>query len=151
MAVKFTAAKTPTQASRVPTETPLLDKGTPSGVSQAWIRHFESTKQQQPFNPIAVVAALSPLIVDAIHNVLFITTGAAAFSLILGQSKSSPFSIYVIIKADAGAGAITVSPAPGDTINGAGPLALTPTRWRATILIPDGNHNWEAFSIAGGG
>lgn len=151
MAVKFTIAKTPTQASRVPTETPLLQKGSLSGVSQAWIRHFQTIQEQQPFNPALIAAALSPLTVDAIHNVLFITTGGAAFNLILGPSKSAPFSIYVIVKADAGVGAITVTPAPGDTINAAGPLALTPTRWRVSIFIPDKNTNWSAFSIAGGG
>jgi hypothetical protein len=151
VAVKFTTGKTPTQASRVPTETPFVDKGSLSGVNQSWIRHFQSVQAQQPFNPIAVAAAQSPLTVDAIHNVLFITTGGGAFSLILGPSKSSPFSFYVIVKADAGGGAITVTPNGTDTINGGGPLALTPTQWRVTILIPDGNKNWSAFSVPGGG
>jgi hypothetical protein len=149
--VKFIPFKTPTQAPLINAATPFIDKTSPSGLSHAGIRMLQSLQAQQPLNPIAVASAQSPLIVDAIHNVLFITTGAGAFSLILGQAKSSPFSVYVIIKADAGAGVITVNPNGADTINGGGPLALTSAQWRATILITDGNKNWWAGSIAGGG
>ena len=151
MAVRFIKSKAPTQAPLITGATPFLDPKSPSGLSHVGIRTLQLLQAQQPLNPISEPATASPLTVDSVHNVLFITTGAGAFNLNLGPSKSSPFSIYVVIKADAGAGAITVSPAPGDSINGGGPLALTPTQWRVTLLIPDGNHNWSAFSVPGGG
>jgi hypothetical protein len=149
--VRFVPAKAPTQAPLITGATPFIDSKSPSGLSHTGLRTMQLLQAQQPFNPVAIAATLSPLTVDAIHNLLFITTGANPFSLILGPAKSSPFSVYVIVKADAGGGAITVTPNGTDTINGAGPLALTPTRWRATVLFPDGNKNWEAFSVAGGG
>jgi hypothetical protein len=149
--VKFVAAKTPTQAPLITGATPFIDKTSPSGLSRVGIRTLQLLQAQQPFNPVAQAAASSPVTVDSVHNVLFITTGTNPFSVLLGPVKSSPFSIYVIVKADAGAGQITVTPAAGDFINGAGTLALTPTQFRVTILIPDGNKSWEAFSVAGGG
>ena|ERR1700688_765334 len=149
MAVRVTALKTPTQAPIINGATQFIDSKSQSGLSQAGLRALQLLQAQMPFNPIA--ANLSPLTVDSIHNVFFITTGGGAFSVKLGPSKSSPFSIYVLVKADAGAGAITVTPAPGDTINGGGALALTATQWRVTILIPDSNKGWVAFSVAGGG
>lgn len=147
--VKFNTFKTPTQAPLITEATPFIDKNSKSGLSYTGLRTLQLLQAQQPFNPIAVTA--SPVIPDSIHNVLFITTGANPFAVNLGPVKTSPFSIYVFIKADAGAGAITLNPNGADKINGAGPLALTPTQWRVAILIPDGKSNWAAFSIAGGG
>lgn len=149
--VKFTSTKSPTQAPLINGATPFIDKNSASGLSHIGLRTLQLLQAQQPFNPVAQAAASSPVTVDSIHNVLFITTGASPFSVKLGPVKSSPFSFYVFIKADAGGGQITLTPNGTDTINGAGPLALTPTQWRVTILVPDGNKNWAAFSIAGGG
>jgi hypothetical protein len=149
MAVRFTFGKTPTQSSRVPTETPFHDKGSLSGVSQPWIRHFQSMQAQMPFNPFAVAAALSPLTVDSIHNVLLINAGGG-FTVQLGPSKSAPFSFYTVTNVSGG-GAITILPNGTDTINGLASLTQTATQWRTTFLIPDGKTNWVAFSIAGGG
>jgi hypothetical protein len=149
--VRVIAAKIPTQAPIVNGAVPFIDKSSPSGLSHTGLRVLQLLQAQQPFNPIAEPSSASPLIPDSIHNVLFITTGANPFAVNLGPVKSSPFSMYVLIKADAGAGVITVNPNGADTINGGGPLALTSTQWRATILIPDGNKNWWAGSIAGGG
>jgi hypothetical protein len=149
--VKFTNAKAPTQAPLIGGATPFIDPKSQSGLSRIGIRTLQLLQAQQPFNPIAQSPASSPVTVDSAHNVLFITTGANPFSVRLGPVKSSPFSFYVFIKADAGAGQITLTPNGTDTINGLGPLALTATQWRMTIIIPDGNKNWAAFSIAGGG
>jgi hypothetical protein len=150
---RFTVAKSPTQITPVPLQTPFLDKTSPSGVAPTWIRHLQAVQAQQPMNPTFVAQALSPLTVDAIHNVLFISP-AGAFTVQLGPSKSSPFSFYVIINATGG-GAITILPdtmAPiADTINGLASLMQVNAQWRVTILIPDGKSNWEAFSVAGGG
>lgn len=143
--------KAPTQAPLIPITTPFQDSKSASGVSFAWLQALQALQRQKPFNPILIAAALSPLTVDSAHNVLFVTTGAGAFSLILGPAKTSPFSMYVVIKADAGAGAITITPNGIDTINGGGPLAQAATRWRTTVLIPDGKSNWVAFSVTGGG
>jgi len=148
--VKVVTGKTPTQAPLINGATQFLDKSSASGLSIAGLRALQAIQAQKPFNPTLVPAALSPMIVDSVHNVLFITTGGAPFSLILGPSKTSPFSMYIVIQAD-GTGVITVAPTGTDTINGAGILALTAAQWRATVLIPDGKSNWEAFSIAGGG
>lgn len=151
MPVKFNSFKAPTQAPLINGATPFIDPKSKSGLSQIGIRTLQLLQAQQPLNPFAVLAAASPLIPDSIHNVYFITTGAGAFNVNLGPVKSSPFSLYVFIKADAGAGAITLNPNGTDTINGGGSLAQTATQWRVTILIPDGKKNWSAFSIAGGG
>ena len=147
--VRFVSFKTPTQAPIINGATKFIDSQSTSGLSDTGLRALQLLQAQQPFNP--VVANVSPVTVDSIHNVLFVTTGANPFSVLLGPTKSSPFSAYVIVKADAGAGQITVTPNGADTINGAGALPLTNTQWRVTILIPDGNKNWSAFSVAGGG
>jgi hypothetical protein len=148
MAVRFTTGKSPTQITPVPVSTKLLDPNTPTGVSMPWLKHFQAVQAQQPFNPTFVAASLSPLTVDAIHNVLFITTGGG-FIVQLGPAKSSPFSMYLIVNADGGG--ITIRPNGTDTINGAGPIVQTAAIWRTTILVPDLKSNWLAFSIAGGG
>src|SRR3974390_422364 len=101
--VRITSFKSPTQAPIINGATKIIDMKSVSGLSQTGLRALQLLQAQQPFNPVAIAASQSPFTVDSIHNVLFITTGAGAFSVLLGPSKSSPFSFYVIVKADAGA------------------------------------------------
>jgi hypothetical protein len=149
---RFTqSARASTQAPLIPQTTPLLDKNAPNGVSFEWMQALQALQAQKPYNPVHISAVMTPLIVDSIHNVLFITTGPSAFTVQLGPAKSSPFSIYLIVKADAGAGAITINPSGVDSINGAPSLVQLATQWRTTVLVPDNKSNWLAFSVAGGG
>jgi hypothetical protein len=138
-----------TQAPRIPTETPFVDKNSQSGVSFAWIQALQALQTQKPFNPSPV--SVTPYIVGSVYNVTLVTTGAGAFTVNLGPSKGSPFSFYVVVKVDVGAGAITIKPKGADTINGAASVVQPATQWRVTVLIPDGKSNWVAFSLTGGG
>ncbi len=147
--VKVNTFKNPTQAPIINGLVKIVDPSSQSGLTAAGLRALQLLQAQAPFNPIA--EKVSPVTVDSINNVLFITTGANPFTVNLGPVKTSPFSFYVFIKADAGAGAITLNPNGADTINGGGPLALVATQWRVSIAIPDGKSNWAVFSIAGGG
>ena len=136
------------QPPRVPIETKFADDKSQSGVSFPWQRFLQQLQAQKPFTPTFVSA--TPYLAGASFNVILVTTGAGAFSLNLGPAKSSPFSIYVIVKIDAGAGAITIKPNGTDTVNGAASLAQPATQWRVSIVIPDQKNNWIVFSLTGG-
>ena len=136
------------QSSRVPVETPFADPKSQSGISYAWLRFLQSLQSEQPFS--AVFASATPYLVGAQFNVVLVTTGAGAFTLNLGPAKSSPFSVYVIVKIDAGAGAITIKPNGADTVNGVASLTQPATQWRVSILVPDQKSNWIVFSLTGG-
>ncbi len=76
------------------------------------------------------------------------TTGAGAFALNLPSAAGKTGREYSIVKADSGAGAVTITPSGAEVINGAASLVLS-RRWDAATIVSDGA-NWVSTSAVAG-
>lgn len=82
------------------------------------------------------LAANTTLTADDI--VIVATGGASGITLYLPAAASSQYKVYLVIKADAGAGAVTLDAHSSETINGATTYALS-TQWKAALVWCDGS------------
>ncbi|GAB4434129.1 MAG: hypothetical protein Kow00120_00250 [Anaerolineae bacterium] len=69
--------------------------------------------------------------------VIVATGGASGITLTLPGAANSPYKVYLVIKADAGAGAVTLDGEGSETINGAATYALS-AQWKAALVWCDG-------------
>lgn len=73
------------------------------------------------------------------------TSGAIVVNL--PAASSCPGKIYRIGKKDASGNAVTITPAGGNTVDGAATLAIT-TRWQVVTIMADGSGtNWITVSV----
>lgn len=100
----------------------------------------------QPFTGMALnyVTTSSGISVGSTHDVIGATGGAGGITITLPAANANNGRIIRIVKADNGAGAITVARAGADTIEGATSLSLA-TQYKKCILISDGSSNWYDF------
>ena len=88
--------------------------------------------------PIRALSAATTLLTSDV--VCHITTGAGALVITLPSASIKGLLLH-IKKVDSGAGAVTVTPASGDTIEGAATQSLA-AQYNSTMLIAGGGTVW---------
>ena len=91
----------------------------------------------------------SPYTVLSTDEVIIVTTGAGGYTVDLPAASTNAGRKLIIIKADSGAGAITVTPAGADTIEGSATKSLT-SQYNKIGLISDGSSIWYDLGTGGG-
>ncbi len=85
-------------------------------------------------------SGITPHNVTLVDDILLITTGAGAFICNLPSAVGLIGLKHTIKKVDAGIGAVTITPAGAETIQGA-PNYVLPAQWNSVTLVSDGA-NW---------
>lgn len=114
-----------------------LDDGTNGAIS---------IKGGLTFAGITPKSSGSPYTVLAADYAIVVTTGAGGYTVTLPAATGSGRQL-VIIKADSGAGAVTVSRAGADTIEGATSVSLA-TQYKKSVLLDGASAVWYDLSAS---
>lgn len=123
-----------------------------SSAVDSYIRRWATSQLQvtgKLYAEIPTYSPTTPYTVGAYDEVELISTGNSAFALALPASPASGRKVLVI-KTDAGSGAITVTPNSSDTIEGAA-TAVISSRYGKLGLVCDGGSPATWYDLGSGG
>lgn len=119
-------------------------------LSYTWAKPqtFNGIVSEGSYSANITSTSTSPYTVSSSDEVILVTTGASAFTVTLPASSNSTGRKILIIKADSGAGAITVNRAGTDTIEGATSASIS-SQYGKLGLVADGVSLW--YDLGKGG
>ena len=99
------------------------------------------------YAPVTLKSSGSPYSVASGDEVIIVTTGASGYIVNLPAASTAGRKL-IIIKGDSGAGAVTVTPAGSDTIEGAASKSI-PGQYGKVGIVSDGVSVW--YDLGSGG